>query len=211
MNRVLIADDEPVARFMLEDLFIDWGYAVVLVTDGTSAWEILQRPDSPKLVLLDWQMPGLDGVEVCRRVRALPAAQPPYVILLTARQDKASIVLGLEAGANDYVSKPFDAEELHARVNVAIRMLDLQQTLADRIRELEEAQAHVKQLRGIIPICSYCKKVRNDQNFWQQVERYIGEHSDALFSHGICPDCLPMVLESARREMDAIQSSTAPG
>lgn len=199
--KVLIAEDEAVARLLLEDLLLEWGHEVIATVDGTSAWEHLQSEEAPKLILLDWQMPGLDGVEVCRRVRGMQRTQPPYVILLTARQDKASIVCGLEAGANDYVSKPFDPEELRARVNVGIRMLDLQQTLAERIRELEETQAHVKHLQGILPICSYCKKIRNDQNYWQQVEGYISQHSDVMFSHGICPDCLPKVMEAAMREM----------
>lgn len=207
--KVLIAEDEAVARCLLEDLLLEWGHEVVATVDGASSWEQLQSLNAPKLILLDWQMPGLDGIEVCRKVRNLAAAQPPYIILLTARQDKASTVLGLEAGANDYVSKPFDCDELHARVNVGVRMLELQQSLADRIRELEEAQAHVKLLSGIIPICSYCKKIRNDQDYWQQVEGYIAEHSEALFSHGICPDCFPKVMAAAERELDYLATNSS--
>jgi DNA-binding response OmpR family regulator len=99
------------------------------------------------------------------------------------------VVAGLQAGGDDYVTKPFDREELHARVKVGLRILQLQMNLADRVRELEEALASVKQLQGLLPICSYCKKIRDDQNYWQQVEGYISEHSGAVFSHGICPEC----------------------
>lgn len=199
--RIFIAEDDAVARVMLEDLLVDWGHQVVAVADGQVAWEHLQQPDAPSLVLLDWQLPSLDGMEICRRVRQLPLN--PYIIFLTGRQDKASIIAGLEVGANDYVRKPFDEGELHARLNVGIRMLELQQNLSQRIRELEESQAHIKRLQGIIPICSYCKKIRNDKNYWQRVESYIAEHTGAgvKFSHGICPDC----FEKAMAELQAVQ------
>ncbi len=192
--RVMIAEDDAVARVMLEDLLLDWGHQVVAAADGLAAWECLQGPEAPRLVLLDWQLPSLDGVEICRRVRKLEVGQPPYIIFLTGRQDKASTIAGLEAGANDYVRKPFDEGELHARIDVGIRMLELQQHLSQRIRELEESQAHIKRLQGIIPICSYCKKIRNDKNYWQQVESYITENAGVLFSHGICPACFETVM-----------------
>src|SRR5581483_6612864 len=110
----------------------------------------------------------------------------------------------LEAGGNDYVTKPFDSEELHARVNVGIRMVELQQSLAERIR-------HIKRLQGILPICMYCKKVRNDQQYWKQVETYLAEHTDVQFSHCICPDCLDKVMRQARAELGlpAADKSTA--
>jgi sigma-B regulation protein RsbU (phosphoserine phosphatase) len=199
--RMLIAEDEPVSRCLLEDLLVDWGHEVVAAPDGLTAWALLRSDRAPKVALLDWQMPGMDGVEVCRKVRTLPSAQPLYVIFLTARQDKASIVSALEAGANDFISKPFDADELRARVNVGARMVELQQNLAERIRQLEESQAHVKRLQGILPICAYCKKVRNDQNYWQQVESYLADKADVLFSHGICPECLDKALDQAREEL----------
>ncbi len=205
--KILVADDEDVTRVKLKYLLPRHGYEVVTACDGNEAWQLLQQPDAPRLALLDWMMPGLDGVEVCRRVRERHTSQPPYLILLTARQDTRSIVAGLQAGANDYISKPFDLEELRARIDVGARMVELQQKLAQRVRELEEALAHIKRLQGILPICSYCKKVRNDQNYWQQVESYISDHSDVLFSHGICPDCLPRVMAEARRDLGGSDSN----
>jgi sigma-B regulation protein RsbU (phosphoserine phosphatase) len=199
--KILIADDEDVTRLKLKFLLGKYGYEVETAADGLEAWQALQKPDGPRVALLDWMMPGLDGIEVCRRVRAMNGPEPPYLILLTARQDKGSIVAGLRSGANDYLSKPFDLEELRARIEVGIRMVELQRKLNDRVRELEEAVAHIKRLQGILPICCYCKKIRNDKNYWEQVENYISDHTDVLFSHGICPDCLPRVMAEARRSL----------
>jgi len=187
--RILIAEDDAVSRRRLEATLQKWGYEVLAVEDGLAAWEVLQGEMPPPLAILDWMMPGMDGIEVCRKVRERSPSRPLYIIVLTARGSRADVVAGLQAGGDDYVTKPFDREELHARVRVGLRVLQLQMNLADRVRELEEALARVKQLQGLLPICSYCKKIRDDQNYWQQVEGYISEHSDAVFSHGICPDC----------------------
>ncbi len=187
--KVLIVDDEPVVRRLLESSLKSWGYEVIAATDGEEAWAILQRDDAPSLAILDWTMPGLDGLEVCRRVRALSKPTKPYLIFVTARARTQDIVAGLGSGADDYIVKPFQREELRARVQVGVRMLELQAMLAERVRQLEEALTRVKQLQGLLPICSYCKKVRDDQNYWQQVETYIEGHSDAQFTHGICPEC----------------------
>jgi CheY-like chemotaxis protein len=202
--QVLIADDDLIQRRLLQAALAEWGYAVTAAGDGLAAWQALQGPDAPKLAILDWMMPGLDGPEVCRRLRGWPTPEPVYVILLTARGAKADVVQGLEAGANDYVTKPFDREELRARVGVGRIVVELQHSLAARVRELETALAQVQQLRGLLPICSYCKKVRDDQNYWQQVEHYVAAHSAARFSHGICPDCyrqqvLPQLERQAAR------------
>jgi DNA-binding response OmpR family regulator len=131
----------------------------------------------------------MDGIEVCRKLRQLPEARAVHIILVTACRDKDDIVAGLEAGANDYITKPFEPAELRARLRAGARIVELQKNLADRVRELEGALAKVKQLQGLLPICAYCKKIRDDHNYWQQVEAYISSHSEAQFTHGICPDC----------------------
>jgi sigma-B regulation protein RsbU (phosphoserine phosphatase) len=201
LARILIAEDDPVSRRVLESTLRRWGYEVVVTKDGEEAWAALQAADAPPLVVLDWMMPGLDGLEVCRRVRGRPAATAPYVVLLTARTRREDVVEGLEAGADDFVGKPFDRDELRARLNVGVRMVALQRKLAARVRELEEAMSRVQQLQGLLPICAYCKKIRNDENYWQQVEEYISAHSAAQFSHGICPQCYAQVLAPQLRAM----------
>jgi DNA-binding response OmpR family regulator len=115
--------------------------------------------------------------------------------MLTAKSDKQDVVAGLYAGADDYVTKPFNRHELHARIKVGIRVAELQKAIADRVVELEVALSRVKQLQGLLPICSYCKMVRDDQNYWQQVDSYISKHSEVAFSHSICPACYDRLVE----------------
>jgi sigma-B regulation protein RsbU (phosphoserine phosphatase) len=187
--RILIADDDPVTRRLLLAALAPPAYEPVEVSDGAEAYRTLQGGSAPSLAILDWLMPGMPGIEICRRVREEGGPNPPYLILLTFRGRTADITAGFEAGADDYVVKPFEPHELRARVNVGVRIVGLQQTLAGRIAALEEALAGVKTLQGLLPICAWCKKIRNDGQYWQQVESYITEHSDARFSHSICPDC----------------------
>ena len=187
--KVLIADDDPVSLCLLKTMLTKWGYEIVVACDGNQAWKILQEGGGPPLAILDWMMPGMEGIEICQKVRQLKCSVPPYLILLTAKKEKEDVVAGLDAGADDYVTKPFDPSELEARMRVAERILTLERRLADRVRELEDALSHVKRLQGLLPICCYCKKIRNDQNYWQQIEIYIAERSDVQISHGICPDC----------------------
>jgi CheY-like chemotaxis protein len=200
--RVLIAEDDSISRRLLEATLAKWDYEPVVTADGEEAWEALQRDPTLGLAILDWMMPKLDGVEVCRRVRARPGFSPPYLILLTAKGRREDTLVGLEAGADDYITKPFDRDELRARLGVGVRMVTLRQQLADRVRALEDALTRVHQLQGLLPICAYCKKIRNDRNYWQQVEGYITEHSGAQFSHGICPDCYERVV---RPELDQLR------
>ena len=192
---ILIAEDDPVSCRILERSLAGWGHDVSIATDGEMAWEILRRADSPPLAILDIMMPEMDGCEVCRKVRQLSSAIPPYLILLTAMSAKDDVVRGIQSGANDYLTKPFHREELKVRVEVGVQMLELQRVLADRVKELEEAISQVKQLQGLLPICSYCKKIRDEQNYWQRVESYLSEHSQVVFSHGICPDCYRTVVK----------------
>lgn len=192
--KILLAEDNASSRHALEAHLRQWGYEVVSTADGRQAWEALQARDAPRLALLDWMMPELDGIEVCRLVRARFNGAPPYVILVTAKSAQEDIVQGLESGADDYLTKPVDRDELRARLQAGRRIIELQESLSARVRELEDALARVRQLHGLLPICCYCKKVRDDKNYWQQVESYIAAHSDVKFSHGICPDCFETVV-----------------
>lgn len=194
--KVLIADDDLVTRRLLEATLKNWGYEVCTAADGSEALRILEEDGHPKMALLDWQMPGIDGLEVCQTVRARAQSLPVYIILLTSVAGSQNIIQGLQSGADDYVTKPFDRDELRARLEVGRRIVELQLSLAARVKQLEEALARVKQLQGLLPICSYCKKIRNDQNYWQQVEGFIRDHSEAQFTHGICPDCYAKIVQA---------------
>ncbi len=194
--RALIADDDPVTAALVAGSVRRWNLEPIVAYDGKAAWERLCEPDPPLLAILDWMMPEIDGLELCRRLRSRESKTHTYVILLTGRDSSPDRVTGLEAGADDYLVKPFDIHELRARVNIGVRTVSLQQQLSSKIAALEETIANVKQLKGLLPICSYCKKIRSDQDYWQQLEGYISDHSDAQFSHGVCPGCYDKVLAS---------------
>jgi sigma-B regulation protein RsbU (phosphoserine phosphatase) len=179
--RILIADDDRMSTMMLSRSLERWGFEVVVAHDGVAAWGQIEGHAPPALAIVDWMMPGIDGIELCRRIREAHLATPVYVILLTSRNSRQDLVAGLKAGADDYLTKPFDPDELQARIHVGQRTLDL--------------IANVKRLSGLLPICSYCKRIRSDQNYWEQVESYITEHTDAQFSHGICPTCFDKVVD----------------
>jgi len=186
---VLIADDGLTIRRLLETLLTNWGYDVVSVSDGNAAWEELKNPDAPRLVILDWLMPGMDGVEICRNIRQLEHGKLLYIIIFTSLEDKKDLVTALEAGADDFIIKNFDRDELKARIKVGERVARLKSELDSRVKELEKSMAHVKLLQGILPICMHCHKIRDDKEVWQRLDNYIAEHTDVMLSHGLCPEC----------------------
>lgn len=188
--RILIAEDDTTSRAVLTAVLTQEGYDVTATADGDQAWQVLKQPAAPPLGILDLMMPKLDGLEVVRRVRALPTQLPPYLIMLTTKSDKVDVIAGLGAGANDYLAKPFDPGELRARVEVGRRMIEMQIALAAKVDELRLAVEQVKTLRGIVPICASCKNIRDDQGYWSRVESYVRDHTEAEFSHAVCPDCM---------------------
>ena len=172
--RILIAEDDPVSRRILAATVEKLGHEVLRAEDGVEAWDLFQT-QPVDVVITDWMMPRADGLDLCRRIRAEGRARYTYLVLLTALRGRERYLDGMDAGADDFLTKPFDRQELHARLTVASRVLGLQAT--------------VNQLEGLLPICSYCKRIRSDQNYWEQVDSYIAHHSDAQFTHGICPSC----------------------
>jgi CheY-like chemotaxis protein len=208
--RVLLADDDSSALRLLAYSLVTWGYDVLTATDGREALEAISR-GGIDLAILDWNMPHLQGVEVVRRVREERSAGGYlYIILLTAKAAVEDVVVGLESGADDYLRKPYSEEELRSRIRAGERIVELERSLSARASELQEALDNVKQLRGLLPICMYCKKIRKDRDYWQQIEGYIHEHTDASFTHSICPDCREKIvtpmLESMRREKEGQQN-----
>ncbi|MEP6572204.1 MAG: response regulator [Gemmatimonadota bacterium] len=172
--KILIAEDDAVARRVLEASLTKLGHSVITAVDGAQAWEYFQVQEVD-VVITDWMMPNVDGIELCRRMRAHPRARYVWVVMLTALGGKTCYLEGMEAGADDFVTKPVDRPALEARLRVAARVLGL--------------QAEVKQLEGLLPICSYCKRIRDESDQWSQVEQFIQHRTAAQFSHGICPSC----------------------
>jgi sigma-B regulation protein RsbU (phosphoserine phosphatase) len=188
--RLLIADDDTALRHGLSVHTGRWGYQPVLCADGLEAQAVLRAPDPPSLAVLDWNMPGIDGLAITREIRSLPHLASTYVVLLTSHSAREQMVTGLDCGADEYMVKPVDWELLRARIRIGARIVTLQQSLAQRVSELQTALDTVKVLSGLLPMCSYCKRIRKDNDYWQQLECYLSEHTDAQFSHGVCPDCL---------------------
>ncbi len=187
--KILIADDDPKIRNILQSLLTRYEYDVLVANDGIQAWQILSAADFPLVALLDWIMPGMDGIALCRKVREKKPLPPRYILLLTGKEKEEDVIEGLRAGADDYIIKPFSNDILLARIQTGIRIILMQLSLEKHIKELEEALAHVKKLEGLLPICSYCKRIHDGRNDWHPIELYISEHLQAEFTHIICPEC----------------------
>ena len=193
--KLLIAEDDLGSRRLLQTLVAHWGYDAVVTRDGLEAWHAFERDEPPPLALLDWNMPRMEGVEVCHRIKESARLRSTYVILLTAQGKSENIVTGLEAGADDYIVKPYEQAELRARLKVGARTVALQRSLADRVQALQDALDQVKRLQGLLPMCAWCKKIRSDEHYWQTVDHYLAQHTEAQFSHGICPDCRDALVQ----------------
>jgi phosphoserine phosphatase RsbU/P len=185
---ILIVDDQPVNIQALSGLFIN-DYNVKIATSGIKALEIIGGTP-PDIILLDIQMPEMDGMEVLKRIRNMSTERPPYILILTVMGEEDQIIAGLKAGANDYLTRPFKIGELTARVEVGRRMIEMQDTLVSKLEELRKALLEIKTLRGMLPICANCKRIRDDKGYWNQIETYISNHTGAEFSHSLCPDCI---------------------
>ncbi len=203
---VLIAEDDRVTGEILARTLQRWNYTTTLVSDGAQAWERLRVATDPTLAVLDWMMPEMDGPDVCRRVRQeLPLANM-YLLLVTARESRGDMVAGLDAGADDYIIKPFDPEELRARVAVGTRVLGLQQKLAERVEELQTALSNVKQLRGLLHLQLLQAHPRR-----RSVLAASGRVRRGTFRRPVQPRHLPAVLrEGLGRDRRAVAQQAAP-
>jgi CheY-like chemotaxis protein len=188
MPHVLIVDDLPRNLQVLALLLSKAGYRVSMAMDGVQALEMV-RVEAPDLVLLDVMMSGMDGLEVCRVLKADSRLREIPVIFLTAKAELEDLQEGFRLGAVDYVTKPFRGGELLARVATHVSLKLALERERDLRRSLEETLAQVKTLSGLLPICARCKKIRDDSGYWNQIENFISAHSDADFTHGICPEC----------------------
>lgn len=194
--RVLVAEDDEKTSKVLASLLQRHNYEVSVVSDGQAALECLIGPNPPQATLLDWEMPQLDGLHVCRAVRTMPksAYSYTYIIMVTARDQPQDVLAAFAAGVDDILSKPVDTAQLLARLRCGERVLALEERCSHRIADLEKALDQVRQLQRLLPICMYCKKVRDDGNYWQEIDAYIHTHTGTDFSHGICPSCMESLL-----------------
>lgn len=207
---ILVVEDDPLNRLSLARSLAHARHVVTQAASGQEAVDIFLRSrETIDLVILDWMLPDLDGLEVCRRIRQAGLDPYVYVIMVTARTDRADVVAGLNAGADDYLVKPVDWDELAARLGVGSRVVQLERQLRRHVRDLEAALAEVRQLRGLLPICSYCKSIRDDSHYWQTVESYISSRADVSFSHAICPACWKKYVEPQLNRME--DPSPTPG
>jgi phosphoserine phosphatase RsbU/P len=184
--KVLIAEDDEASRSILSAQLHKLGYEVVETDNGARAWEAYER-ELPSVVVTDWMMPEVDGLELCRRIRGFKRNEYTYIIILTAIEKSGAYLEGMGSGADDFISKPADVAELTARLGVAKRILALQM----QKRQLEE----------LLPICPKCKKIHAREDLWEPVESYISDHSEAQFSHGICPECYAKVIQPQLAEI----------
>ena len=182
---ILIAEDDLTTRLVLQKTLKRLGHEVTAVANGKQAWENLQTAAFP-VVISDWMMPNWDGLSLCRAIRSQNTSHYTVVLLLTSRGGKANYLEAMNAGADDFLTKPFDEHQLAARLVVAERILGL--------------RTHVKRLEGLLPICSYCKRIRDRHSGWSQIEEYVSQRTEAQFSHGICPECAEKFLANISTE-----------
>lgn len=178
--KILIADDDPIATKVLRLSLQKLGHEVIVARDGAEAWEIFDE-EPIRVVISDWMMPGLDGLQLCAKIRDRAHTAYTYFILLTgAHTSPEDYSLAMDSGVDDFLTKPFDPANLRARIRVAERILSY--------------ATEIKQLKELIPICAYCRDIRDDNDYWQRVETYINAQTGSRFSHGICPKCLEIKL-----------------
>ena len=173
--KILVAEDDPVSVKILQLTLEHYGHEVITTASGQEAWEAFDR-EPVRTIVSDWMMPGMSGLELCKKVRQRPKTDYTYFILLTANTTgRENLREAMDAGIDDFLPKPLDREVIMMRLRVAERIL--------------EFSTQIRQLKELLPICMYCKRIRDDSDYWQQVESYIHTHTGSNFSHGICPDC----------------------
>jgi len=162
------------------------GHDVIVTEEGGEAWDAFHT-GRPQIVITDLEMPKIDGLQLCQKIRAEHQDKYVYIIILTAREGKKAYIEGLDAGADDFMHKPVDMDELAARLRVAARILSM--------------QTEMRQLEGLLPICSYCKKIRDENDSWMPIEGYISTRTEATFSHGACPSCVEKYIRPQMQEI----------
>ena len=186
-SRILIAEDDPISAKVLEAALSKFGYEPVIAQDGVEAWDLFNR-EPARLIVSDWMMPGLDGLGLCEKVRARAQTPYTYFILLTAnRTSTDNYEMATAAGVDDFLTKPLDRAAIRMRLRVAERIL--------------QYTAEIRKLQELIPICVYCRKVRNEHDYWDLVESYIQKETGSRFSHGACPECFDKQMSKLQTDV----------
>lgn len=193
--KILLVEDDPVALAVLEEFVITLGHEVATATDGWEAWTLLGR-EPIRVVVCDWTMPNMDGLDLCRRIRDSGEEYVYFILLTSAAGSNQNRDQALHAGIDDFLSKPIEIQDLKMRLHVAERILHF--------------TTHIRQLESFIPICSYCKNVRDDQSYWQQIESYIGNRTGSKFSHSVCPACHEKYVEPQLRALKIAHAISGP-
>lgn len=189
-TRILVVEDDPVSSIILRTVLEKFGYETVLTRDGNEAWEEFNK-EPVRLIVSDWMMPGMDGLALCEKVRARSQTLYTYFILLTANHtNPENYALAAAAGVDDFLAKPIDREVIRIRLGVAERIL--------------KYTAEIRRLKELIPICVYCRKVRDEHDYWERVETYIQKETGSQFSHGACPECYEKELERFREQTSCL-------
>lgn len=188
--RILVVDDDPDILFATIRVLKKEGFDVISADAGNQSLEMVEN-DHPDLILLDVQLPDIQGTEVCEKIKGNLDHQKKYIMMLsgnkTSSDDQAE---GLDSGADGYIARPISNRELVSRVNAMVRLIRAERKTDSYILELEQAMEKIKVLSGIVPICMHCKQIRNDKGYWNRLEEFIENHSEAQFSHSICEPCL---------------------
>lgn len=190
--KILVVDDNTENIDVMLTFLEMEGYEISIATSGSMALKVAQH-NEPDLILLDVMMPDMDGFETCRKLREIANLVDIPIIFVTAKKEIDDIVQGFRCGGVDYISKPFRQEEVLSRVRTHLHLRQLLLTQKELVQELNDALDEVKTLKEILPICSYCKKIRDDEGKWRQLESYISMHTDSNFSHSICNDCMEKI------------------
>lgn len=188
--KILIAEDELISSEILVNTLEHQGHDVTACVDGEEAWATYLKVPH-QIIVSDWLMPKIDGLDLCRRVRTHPNPDYTYFILLTGNIRADAYQQAMDAGVDDFLTKPLDHDQIRMRLRVAQRILLHTQ--------------HISRLEDMLPICAYCKKVRKEKGYWQQVERYIAERTGTATSHGVCPDCFENVVLPQFEQIEAMK------
>lgn len=199
--KILVVDDSRTQQMALTAILRAEGpWEVVVVSSVSEALDVLRSGTEIDLILMDVVMPEMDGVQGCRLIKSCFDFADIPIIMVTIKRDEETLRQAFDAGAMDYINKPLSRVEVGARVRSALRLKYEMDRRKSREKKLRDALTNVKQLSGLLPICAHCKKIRNDEGYWQQIEQYILEHSEADFSHGVCPECKEKLYAEAFEE-----------